>query len=488
MTKLVITGGFYESISDPVSAQQLINAFVHTVETPNAYSPEIILGTPGIVQVASAGDGTEDRVRGSLAVNGVPYFVNGSGLFRLDSSDTLSPSLGTITGDFDQRVSMAHNGTQLMILVPGGDGFIYNTQTNFFEQILDPDFVVTKPQYVTFIDSYFVCSTAADDAGNPSGKRFIKSAVNDGLDWNALDFGTAEANPDDIVAPWAFRDRLYVFGRFTVESFENVGGADFPFLSIQGGLQNEGLVAPFSLVNGRDHMYWIGDGENEEPAIWRSTGQDIEKVSTAAIEFLIQNFSFEDLQTAYGIYEGINGNYFVNFHFGDRALCFNETNGKWHERQTLGGKHRVGTLVEAYGNLYVGDIFDGRIGRLDDTVFSEYEIDHVLRTLVTSPFNMDQDSFSVPLLELTMNTGEANLADPDPIIRLSVSRDGGRTYGPEDPKSLGGIGKYGRRVMWRKKGRFRTTDVMKFEFASPTKFIIIRLDARLKMGIPRFAA
>ncbi len=109
MTQLNIAGGFYESKSLPVSAQQLINAFVQTPETESAYSENVIYGTPGIVFEDTTGTSPLNRNRGSLAINGVPYFVNGSQLVSMSADGILSSSLGTITGSFDQRVSMAQN-------------------------------------------------------------------------------------------------------------------------------------------------------------------------------------------------------------------------------------------------------------------------------------------------------------------------------------------------------------------------------------------
>ncbi len=481
MTQLNISGGFYESKSLPVSGQQLINAFVQTPETESAYSEEVIFGTPGIILENTTGTSAANRNRGSLAINGVPYFVNGDELVSLAEDGTLSASLGTVTGAFNQRVSMAQNGTQLMILVPGGDGFIYTPETDVFTIISDVDFITAEAQYVTFNDSYFIASTNL-----LNGKRFIISAINDGLSWNALDFGSAEGNPDKIIAPWAFKDRLYMMGSFTFEPFRNIGGSAFPFEAIQGGLQNKGVISPFSLANGTNYFYWVGAGENEKLGIWRSDGGTPEKISTPAIDDFIQQFTLDELLGVYTIYEGLGGNTFLAFHFPPLAIVFNEINGKWHERQTDGTTHRVASVVEAYNQLYVGDIFDGRIGRIDATSGSEYDNDYVMRTLVTSPFNIDQNTFSVPVLELTMDTGENIIDEPDPVVRLSVSRDGAKTFGFEDAASLGPVGEFKRRVMWRRKGQFERTDVMKFKYASPMPMVMIRLDAKIKPLVERF--
>lgn len=492
--KLDISGGFYESQSKVLSSQQLINAYVQTPQTESAYSEDVIFGTPGLVEVDSLGTSSALRNYGAVSVGGVPFFVQGNSngddgnLFSLDASEALSSALGTLV-DLDTRfVSMTQNGTQLMMLIPGGTGYIWDTSTSAFTEITDSDFTFREPQYVTFIDGFFVCSTALDSLGNPGSKQFIISDINDGLSWDALQFGSAEANPDDIVAPWEFKDRLYIFGEFTYEPFSNIGGADFPFQRVPGGLQNIGLSSPFSLVNSNSYFYWIGPGTNEKVGIWRANGQAPEKISTPAIDFHIQQFTEDELADVYSVYEGVNGNYFIVFHFSTGAFGYNETNGKWHERQTARTQHRVSSLAGAYGNLYVGDIFDGRIGKVDTEVFSEYDDTAVLRTLVTAPFNMDQEPFFVPRLELTMDTSDyPDSEEGVEIINLSISHDGATTFGPPDPALLGPLVDFGRRVGWRRKGRFARSAVFKFEFSLDFPFIMVRLDGKIKPGIPVFS-
>ena len=221
---LPITSGFYVSPSLPLSAQECLNWYPNISEAP-ALSPENLFGTPGLVQLVSSGT-VENQNRGMHEMAGIAYTVNGQTLYKIVETITLGvasyslTSLGTITGT--ARVSMADNGTQLMVLVPGGDGFIYNHVTDTFAQITDADFDANgNPQFVVFVDSYFVCTTDT--------KKFICSAPNDGLSYNALDFGTAESDPDVTVAPIVFKNQLFISGSQTIEAFQNVGGTDFPF-------------------------------------------------------------------------------------------------------------------------------------------------------------------------------------------------------------------------------------------------------------------
>ena len=479
MTQLDIYGGYYESNSLPVSAQRLVNAYVQTPETEGAWSSQVIFSTPGLSQQLTTGS-VNNQNRGSHVMAGVPYFVNGEALYSVNSVN-VATNLGAIPA-ISQRVSMSDNGTQLMILIPSGNGYIYDKDLNTLVQITAVGFTASgAPQYVVYVDSYFVCST--------NSKKFIISGVNDGSTWNALDFGSAEEDPDDIVAPWVFKGRLYMGGSETFEPFTNIGGADFPFQSIQGGVLNVGLDSPYSLVDGRNHFYFIGGGENEKSAIWRTTGQAPERVSTSAIETKLQNLSAAQLSDVYGASYSEEGGYFVGFHLPDTAFYYNELNNKWHERTSnVGGVTqgwRVASMVEAYGRNYVGDTDDGRIGTVDFDNYSEYTDDYIQRLLITAPFNNEANTFFIPLLELSVEAGAGTIANPSPQVRLSISNDGGKTYGYERPRGIGAVGEFKKRVQWRKNGRFDQTAVLKIEFASPNKFVMVRLDAKIRAGVQR---
>jgi hypothetical protein len=76
---------------------------------------------------------------------------------------------------------------------------------------------------------------------------------------------------------------------------------------------------------------------------------------------------------------------------------------------TLGG-YRVTALVRAYNNIWAGDLVDGRIGRLDPDVFDRIRHYRYRRSIVTQPFQSNMDSFVVPEIELTVESGVGNAA------------------------------------------------------------------------------
>lgn len=401
-TALPFANGFYESDSLPLSAQDCVNWFPHIPDEP-ALSPAVLFQTPGIYQVATSGTSGTQINRGAKAIGetGRPYFVQGQNLYRLNADNTLV-SLGTIAGS--GRVSIADNGTQMMLLVPGGKGYIFTENPDTLVEITDSDFLANgKPQHVEFVDGYFVCTT--------DEKKFIISALNDGKAWNSLDFGSAESSPDGVVTPFVYRNQLFIGGERSTEAFSNVGGADFPFQRT-GLFLDEGIRAPFSVVSAKNAVMFVGAGKNEGPGVYELRDNATQKISTKAIDRLLQALNEEELATVFAWFYSQRGHFFTGFVLPDTTIVYDSSTGKWHERQSRiqnGGIYttvpwRVNSLVTVAGLTYAGDSQDGRIGIVDLDTYDEYTAD-VVRAAATMPFQNTMRPFFVTQLEMTVESG-----------------------------------------------------------------------------------
>jgi len=462
---LPIANGYYQSDSLPISAQECINLYPNIAQAP-ALNQETLFGTPGLVQVASASD--IDTCRGAHEMNGVPYFVIGGHLYSMASDYTLT-QIDVIAGT--GRVSMADNGTQLLVLVPGGNGYIYNHSTDTFAQITDADFTANgNPQQVVFIDGYFCLTT--------DSKKFIVSALNDGLSYNALDFGTAESDPDEIVAPIVFKNQLFIGGSQTIEAFQNIGGADFPFQRT-GLFLSKGISSPFSIQSIQDTFVFVGAGANESPAIWALSGNSVAKISTTAIDKELSALTESQVADIYSWAYAEKGAYFVGFALPGTTLVYYTISKRWHERKSYVdgslGAYRVNALVRAYNQLWAGDLVDGRIGRLSQEVYTEYGTE-IRRSIVTQPFQNNMESFVLPELELTVESGVGNSDAMDPKVGLERSTDG-KLWSDARYRSIGKTGEYNRRVIWNRNGRASRFELFRFSMSEPVKPVFIQMTA-----------
>ena len=476
IVQIPIANGFYESESLPISAQECVNWYPNIVQSAGL-SQETLFGTPGVNQLATTG--LIDQVnRGSHAKNGIPYFVNGNGLYVLtrtiaaDFTETFSTSLlGTVEGV--GRVSMADNGAQLMILVPGGKGYIYNENAGTpFLEITDLDFTANgNPQYVVFMDGYFTVTT--------DSKKWIISALNDGMNWSALDFASAESDPDDIVAPIVFRNQLFITGSETTEAFQNVpNGSGFPFVR-SNLFMSQGCFSPLSLITAHNSFMMIGGGVNESPAIWQYAGGSFQKVSTTAIDNVLSGLTDAQIESAFSFSYADKGAYFIGFTVGDFTFVYDVVSSRWHERRSTiddtQARWRGNSLVTAYGRVLVGDSVDGRIGELSADIYTEYG-DNIRRVIASQPFANQGNAVRVSMIEVTIESGVGNSDRPDPMISMDISDDA-KTYKYERSRSMGKVGEYNSRAVWYRNGRSPRFRIFRFKMSDPVKPVIIKAEA-----------
>ncbi len=477
-----IVGGSYDSISSPLSCQRTVNWVPCLPEAPSL--ADGFLDDPsGIIQYKNVGSHFN---RGGLVMNNVAYFVNGTKLYSVNAAGYIE--LGTIGGSLP--VSMATNGSKLVIVVPGGSTYVYDKVTGLTTQITDPNFISSST--VVFIDGYFVFSTSSGDKFFNSDLSALNSPLP--LTFDPLSFGKASISPDKIVGLHVSHNELYVIGEQTIELFQDTGGTAvevFPFQRIPGATIQKGCYAKFSVVDFNNTFLFLGGGLNEQAAIWMVTGSSsVKKVSNAAIELALQQFTLQELNSAYAFTWSDRGSYFAAFTIrsnvtASKTFVYDSATDVWHERQTgvNDNSWRVTCILSVYGLLLCGDIVDGRIGYMDKNTYQDYgEVRFRMRTC--RPFFSEELPIFQGQMELTMETGvgitASNEEDPpnqgqDPQIRLSYSDNGGRTWSYEMSRSYGKIGEFFCLPTWRRLGLIPRHRVLRFISTEPVKTVLIKL-------------
>ena len=479
-----ISNGSYISDSLAISNQECVNYFPSMPQVEGALSGGVLFGSAGVDSLLTTG-AVKSINRGAHVKDGKPYFLNGTSLYRVDSSiDEMGEEafthvkLGDIPGE--DRVSMADNGKQLMIVSPGQDGYIVDeSELTVFTKITDAAFKANGiPQLVVFVDSFFVCNT--------DSKKFIKSASNDGLNWNALDFGSAESDPDKISSMHVFNNKLFIAGSETIEEHANLGTGGFPFQRT-GFFLDKGVFAPFSMVSSSNSFMWIGGGENESPAIWALSGNSTKKISTTAIDAELQRFTQAEIESSFAYSYAQSGAYFVGFSLPTRTFEYNTITGKWNERksQIVNSKGltetirwRANSIVTAYNRVLCGDSQDGRIGSVSINTYSEYG-NEIIRSVSFQPISDMGRSISISSLEATCESGVGTTDTPNPQIRLTTSVDG-KSFNEELSRPLGKVGEFNQRQIWYRLGRFSRLAVFKLTMSDSVKPVIIKLEAKIK--------
>jgi len=483
--QLEIATGFYQSASSPLNSQRCINLRPIIPQAETSFNRRALFGAPGIKTFSTSGATILGVNRGSQVMKGVPYFINGSRIYSLTSAGVVTDH-GAITGS--GQVSLATNGQFLVIVISTGEGFVYDNVADSVTQITDANYRLSST--VVFKDGFFVFSAI-------DGSVFFNSALNDPFTYDALDFGTAEINPDRIVGLHVNHNELFVAGEETIELFQNIGGSGFPFQRIPGANIQKGVYAKFTLREFDNTFVFVGGGENEQAAIWKVTGSSsVQKISTSAIDNAIQEFNEEELSNAFAYDYSEGGNFFVGFTFTStripsKTFEYNATTSAlsglstWNERQTgvTDNRWRVNSLLRIFGKLLVGDQIDGRIGELDLDEFEEYG-EVLFWSKSSAPFQQQGVAYFNGEIELFMEAGVGLTTGQGstPIVRMDFSDDGGRTFSNEFSRTYGKIGRFNQRTIWRRQGRIPVSRIIRFTGSDPVKRNILRLESNAELG------
>lgn len=459
--KLSLVGPSYVSRSLPFSCQRTINLYPEAAEAA-ARDQFVMYGTPGIVQWID----TEETAgcRGAMYMDGRIYAVIGTTLYSIIADGTMT-DVGTIGGT--DRLSMAINGTQVCIVSLQAGAFIYSLADGL-EQITDADFFPS--QGVVFLNQYFVHV-------KQSSQVFQLSALADGTSYNALDFASAEANPDLIVSHLADNGELWLFGESNTEVWSNTGAADFPFQRINGAVLQKGAYSRDTSARMANSVYWLGN----DGVIYRATGYQPQRISTHAIETQLN----ESVKTgAYAMTYSQEGHDFFVLTLPAAGLTFvyDSANGRWHERSSrvdgVDTYWRPSHIVEAFGRLYCFDSHGGKVGYLDLNTYTEYG-NTIISTRISTVYSADAEQVVMSSLQAIVETGVGLENGTDPIVLMSYSDDGGRTYTNDREGSLGTVGRYRKRVKWNRLGRFYQR-VVRLRIASPVRRAIINAEAEVE--------
>lgn len=429
-----LTGGTYKHKSLPLSAQKTVNFWPQLQSDQGAKSAYILESFPGMTLFSTGGN----RERGTFPHQGVLYQVSGTDLVSINSAGVRTV-LGVIPGKgrciFDAMVDS-------VIIVTGGRVFEWDGSTLAEGDPADFE----TPQAVTVLNSQAIYD------GNES--RFCVSDVGEPLTINGLNYGAAEAKADILVRPYAFNEVVRMFGTETTEGWWNSGSGNPPFDRLEGGIVNVGLKALESIGANDRNLYFLGS----DSQVYRMSGGDVTPVSPQPITREIDNFT--DASDAIGWCMNYQGQefYILTFPAADRTFIYPE-NGQWFELSSgvKGGRYIGQGYAYIFGKHLIADK-NSHIYELSDDVYSENG-EVIQRTRDSAPihgglFGVPGKQLEMNSLVLIMETGVGTLANTDPVVMLSFSDDGGKTWSEQMFGDVGAMGQFLYEVRWDCLGAF----------------------------------
>ena len=445
--KTQILGSAYVARSVNAADNRMINLFPELIPEGGKESG-FLNRAPGLKLQQAVGLGPI-RALWAHQTNGSDFYVvSGTEVFKLTSLTGTPVKLGNVSGT--GPVSIADNGTQIFFAC-NGPSYIYNETTNVFAQITDADF----PGAVTvgYIDGYFVFN-------EPNSQRIWVTTLLDGLSVDPLEFSEAIGSPDGVVGLIVDHREVWVFGSDSVEVWYNSAEVDFPLARIQGAFNEIGCIAPYSIAKLDNGLFWLGTDARGQGIVYRANGYTGARVSTHAIEYAIAQYGNISDALAYTYQQEGHSFYVLIFPTANATWVYDVSTQMWHERAGFKNgaftRHRSNCQCNFEGNTVVGDFENGNIYTFDLDVYADNSQPQKWlrswRALAPGQNNLKRTSHHSLQLDAETGVGLVVGQGNQPEAMLRWSDDGGHTWSNEHWQSMGAIGQYGYRTIWRRLG------------------------------------
>ena len=516
---------------------------ISTTPTGTIYPGQTIQGagvTAGTI-VTSLGSGTV--LSQTIATAGTNYAVNDTvtvlgGVYGTTPATYTVSSIGgsgavtgltlTNAGAYTSNpanpasTSSSGNGTGLTLTLTFGSGaggtgnyVLNNTQAVSSETLYALNFSVlpttdgafSGATSVDIIDNYFVYNkpdTQQWGASNPL------SPISQGLS-----FSSKDGAPDNLVALIVDHREVYLLGETSSEVWTDVGTYPFAFQRIPGTSTQHGIAAKSSVYRLGNSFAYLSRNNRGQAMIMQMNGYTPTRISNHAVEQTLVNQYVDDaLAWTYQL-EG-HECYVITFPTLDLTWVYDATTTMWHkwlsvDNMNVFHRHRGNCCAVFNGEVLVGDYENGIIYLLDPNNYTDNgneirrirRAPHIVTDLQRQYLQELQIQFQ-PGIGLTgysqnefsptnavAGIGVAGLAiagtnhtltiGADPQAMLRWSDDGGSTWSNEHWTSIGKIGKYKNRAIWRRLGWARDR-VFEVVITDPVKAVIISANLKAEEG------
>lgn len=359
-------------------------------------------------------------------VDGAVIALVGNGLSKV-STDGVLP-IGTVASS--ETGQIGRNGKYVTV-VSGGRYYVWNPDT----------LALTEPAAgpITALASvgYLAGRTLLGEAG---GTRFCWSDIGDPYTLNGLNFASAEQRDDKLVRLMVVNGAIMLLGERSTEMWAATGqGGAAAFGLLGGSIVDRGLRA-FELVCAVEGgMFLVGN----DGLAYLVAGNSWTALSSAAV-----NTAIKEGDAKACVYWEDRGHKFAAITFGDRpAWVYDFTTGEWWERCEGAGDPWRATASARFDGGFVVGLDNGSLYRLTNAA---QDLGAALFRQATSfPVFNGGKWFTLAKAEFFMGQGFEAQAS----IMLEIGR--GETFGPVRHKAIGGLGEFGKPVVFRALGRHR---------------------------------
>jgi len=461
-----LTGGSYSHKSLPISAQVTRNFWPQLIDDPFAkgkYVLESFAGQKLFGTIGSVG-------RGIFYHNSLLYRVAGTSLYSVNSSGT-HVLLGSIPGT--ERCIFDAIGTDI-IVVTERKAYIYNGSS--VSEVTDSD--LESPDSVTVLNNQAIYDGNEDNFG--------VSDVGDASSINGLNYASAESRSDNLVRVYAFDQVVYMMGETTTELWWNSGVGQPPFDRVEGGIVEVGLGAIHAVTNTKENLFFFGNDRK----VYAVKGSTASAITTEPLVRTFQSYSTVNDAIMWSM--NMRDQDFIVLTFPTENKTFVlPIGGQWFEWSSgvEGSRNIANSYTYAYGKHIVEDYSNGNLYELDFDTYTE-NANAIVRLRDSAPlhgglFGAPGRTLFMNKLEIILETGvgiNGSGQGSDPVIMVSFSDDGGKTFSTETWGSIGKLGEFQWKVELFCLGSF-TSRIIRIKTSDPVYYSIVDASVDIEIGI-----
>ena len=405
-------------------------------------------------------------------------------------------------------VYITENNKPQLLISDNENLYIYDTTVaSTIQQVKNLNFT---PGYVTFHDTYFICSASNDQTYSPaanntwrlslSNEGFVGPASSTAWPATAPYVGLLETKPDNTQAVVRFPSKgnmIFVMGQNVTEAWFDTGSQLFPYQRTNQFNIDYGCVSPATVAYMDEIVVWLAQNEKSGPIIMYSDGGMPKKITTDGIDFLFSELQFPADSQGFLYRQDGHLFYHINFYSDNLSLFYDFNTEKFYHASDQNLNYFIAAEIAFIGNQYY--FVSKNTGNLYafDTSFTTYQDNYSPNVTTLTTFQIpriricknvrlpSQDYFIANDIGFTIESGETNYHEQDenqnpipfglldgtnflllngqnfnllseesdlmfqvPNVELAISIDGGANFGNYWAYYLPSIGLRKNRLIW----------------------------------------
>lgn len=431
-----------------LDSERTVNLYLESSASPNATAKFAMYTIPGIETISTAASG---KGRAHIFIGGREFAVIGVSFIEIDQYGAQTVR-GTVSDDGDPAtISSNGDGGLQLFITAGGNGYSYDLNTNVLSAVAALAGIATMG---ASMDGFGLCLDA------DSSTVYI-SDLNDFTTWDPTNFIQRSQAPDPWVSMKVSNKYLYLFGSQTSEPWYNAGTAPIAFQPT-ATVFNFGCAAPWSPTVVGAGVNWLGASANGDNMVLRAEGLTPTPISTPSTELAFDRMAqtFDAIGDSYD--DRGHTFYVLSFPFGNQTWAWDEAAPVWCERGEWDGQGTYDLWKPmfhafAFGEHRLLNIDGPELFRMSETIYTQADGAGIrwLRIPPTMISENQRQYFGTLELFIEVGVGLISGQGSDPQVAMSMSNDGGRTYGSPQFRSFGAIGEYSKRVRFTRCGSGR---------------------------------